>query len=88
MRSIEMPEDYADAYGAINRKDPVSFKCEAYAGQKLAYIRSLRFEGAGFNVFNFVALPSVCYDLAILGIDLVSLPGTFKVVMFFFYEKA
>ncbi|RYH12565.1 hypothetical protein EON65_37955 [archaeon] len=75
MQQIQLPADYAFAEGSINKKDLVQYRCDAYQAPKLSYLRILRFEGSGFNVFNCVALPELAYDLPILGIDIVSLPG-------------
>lgn len=77
LQKVPLPADYAAAQGSINKKDAVQYDCDAYQSSQLSYLRILRFEGAGFNVFNCVALPKLIYDLPILGIDIVSLPGRY-----------
>eukprot|EP01031_Cornospumella_fuschlensis_P048465 gene48465-59353_t len=72
---LDLPLDYALAEGSINKKDSVKYSCDAFRPSRLSYLRVLRFEGAGFNVFNSIALPKLEYDMPILGIDIVSLPG-------------
>ena len=53
----------------------INFSCEPFTTSKLRYVRCVSFFGEGYDVFNFVALPWSYYDLPILGIDIVSLPG-------------
>jgi VanZ family protein len=47
----------------------------AYRGHKIDYARLVRISGAGFNVFNFVALPNPAYDLPVFGVDVVVMAG-------------
>jgi len=56
-------------------KSQITLRCEAFHSKHLRYIRYISFEGAGYNVLNFVALPKTCYNLPIFGADIVLLPG-------------
>ena len=58
-----------------------SNKSQSLSGSRLISVfRLVTFKGAGFNVFNLLALPRVSEDnpqpIPILGIDLVMLPGS------------
>ena len=54
---------------------PVHFECESYESSTFHRVRSVSFSGAGYDVYNFVAIPRPAFDLPIFGLDVVRLPG-------------
>lgn len=74
---IELPNDFAIVEGELRNK-PVTFSCEAHHSSKLAYLRRVSFHGDGFHALNIMALPRPSYNIPILGIDIVVLPGKFQ----------
>eukprot|EP01039_Chlorochromonas_danica_P001572 gene1571-1717_t len=74
LAKISVPEEFANREGVLN-KGLVKIQLQSYQCQKLACLRTICFEGAGFQVFNLIAVPRIQYDLPIFGVDVVSLPG-------------
>lgn len=75
LEPIAIPEDYAQSEGTLGKDKIVQFQCKAFQSSQLAYVRYVSFIGDGYYVFNFVVIPKLQYDLPILGIDIVVLPG-------------
>ncbi|KAJ1420676.1 ferredoxin-dependent bilin reductase [Ochromonadaceae sp. CCMP2298] len=61
--------------GVEDESRMLSLSVTAYRGQKIDYARLVRISGAGFNVFNFVALPNPAFDLPVFGVDVVVMAG-------------
>lgn len=74
---ISIPAEFASREGVLN-KGLVKIQLRSYQCQKLSCLRTICFEGAGFHVFNLIAVPEIQYDLPIFGVDIVSLPGKRK----------
>jgi len=74
LKPILIDSIYRDNNGKLG-KSLINYSCKPFCTSKLRYIRSVSFYGEGYDIFNFVALPWSYYDLPILGIDIVSLPG-------------
>lgn len=81
MRKLELSGELTKKEAVMTigaRSSKVTYTCSAYSSTKLRYIRCVEFtssDAGKFDVFNFVVLPDTQYNLPILGIDLVSLPG-------------
>ena len=71
---IDIDNIYSNNNGKLG-KSIINYSCKPFNTTKLRYIRCVSFYGEGYDVYNFVALPWCYYDLPILGIDIVSLPG-------------
>jgi hypothetical protein len=56
-------------------KKSVQYTCQAIASHNIKYLRSVTFNGEGYNIFDLVAFPFENCTLPILGIDYVTLPG-------------
>ena len=58
----------------------IEFACNAYRGKLLSPVRLVTFRGAGFDVYNLLAMPNKDsgseFPVPILGIDIVVLPGS------------
>ena len=76
LQPVQLPDEFSSAKGCISKGNEVTFDVTAFQSKKLSYIRRVSFKGEGYNVFNFIAFPRANYDLPILGIDVVSLPGS------------
>lgn len=74
LKPLEIDNIYNKNSGKLGQS-LIDFSCEPFNTSKLRYVRCVSFCGEGYDVFNFVALPWSYYDLPILGIDIVSLPG-------------
>jgi hypothetical protein len=77
LKEVSIEPDYQEAEGILSRDKVIRYSVKAYESRELKYFRSVSFHGNGFHVLNILALPnlSVCPNLPILGIDIVSLPG-------------
>jgi len=74
LKPVLIDSIYSNNNGKLG-KSLVNYSCKPFSTSKLRYIRSVSFYGEGYDIFNFVVLPWSYYDLPILGIDIVSLPG-------------
>jgi hypothetical protein len=54
--------------GILAGKHAIQYTCQAYSSDSLDYVRTVSFHGGDYDVFNFVALPNLQYNLPILGI--------------------
>ena len=71
---IPLDKDFSDNIGSIGKK-LVYFRAAAYHSKYLRYLRTISFVGEGYDVLQIVAIPRQGYDIPILGLDIVTLPG-------------
>ncbi len=84
---ITIQSDYALNRGKLGNSS-IEFQCNAFKSSKyIDYLRYVSFQSVElgtndtkiatnkFSVFNFVVLPNLDYNIPILGIDIITLPG-------------
>eukprot|EP01041_Mallomonas_annulata_P002350 gene2350-4563_t len=74
VEKVDICPEFSRREGILGNKEIV-YRCNAYQSESLRYIRRISFSGAGYNVFNFVALPRSEFNIPIFGVDIVTLPG-------------
>ena len=74
---ISLPFEYSHIKSTIG-SNSVACSSEAYTGEEfIRYFRIINFQGGNYSVMNIMAVPYLNNSLPILGIDVVSLPGTY-----------
>lgn len=68
---IKLNESLQSKVG-IFRSQNVNFNCNLYSSKLIKYARTVSFYGAGYDVLNFIIVPSYPAIQPILGIDLVN----------------
>lgn len=66
---------FKSASGLLGKKVPIRFCSDAFTSTKLQYARMVSFCGQGYDVFNFLAIPSPLCNMPMFGADIVVLPG-------------
>ena len=81
LNPIEIPGKFKSCKGVIGRDKTIEFSSVAYKNDYFDYMRLVSFNGSGYAVMNLVILPNLDYNLPIFGVDVVSLPGKFTLVL-------
>lgn len=78
LKKVSLPSDYEEAEGTLGKEQIVRYSCTAFHGtQQIDYFRAVSFHGLNFHVLNMLVIPNLkTADQPLLGIDIVTLPGT------------
>jgi hypothetical protein len=77
LTNIVLESKVTSSEGSIAGNKKIQFNCQAYSSQHLEYVRVAQLTGPQYHIFNIVAFPKTDFELPILGIDVVRLPGIF-----------
>ena len=75
---MDLDARFTDCVGKLPPNIEVRFRANAFQSPHYRYLRTISFAGDGYDVFNLVAVPRRGRSLPILGIDIVSLPRTYR----------